>query len=626
MAGLYDLALLIIDPGEGLGVWSCRIIQSPKCPPADFLHLENMHRLSFASWETYGICCGRDCQAARLEEATISRFGIRTSYDTSSQCRSILDFSAFALETRILGNGRRQQDVSPGEHKSSMLSEDYNHAKASEDSPFLRDSRKIMNPSYAFRIVFGLGASTGILFTARADKGASLKAHRDLPEPSLGILISELGRREMVTGDRLDVIGVSRTMRVKNDENLADPFSRDEPNVKLVNENAISSTLPTSALYSRYLGCMALTRFVLHELEVSRSAIPLVDEVEGKEYYTSWHYQIFQTEMTTNRCSVPLEHMNPDQCLHRPYGLRYPALLLEKLHGVRDAIVDGRTPLSSEDLNHANAKAKFPRIVQHATRKTCPSFVTPEDRSPRSASASIFISELGGQEMVIGDRLGVMGRVSRVMRIEKSAYTHFRSTKLANENAVSSTLPTVPLCIRDKWHDTNEWSCLQPLRVDDTADSFSSCAGCAGRELMKPHLSQNFLDGTYTDDTGRVIYKVSTASTPSSMTRRLSAGFFPQTSIYLEETQTQTLAHANLGRIDWRTLLSSLILDQQIETKHLFRREGWSGKLFGRVRWEGIQLVPKDRNDSLVAKYHWGDMEITEEKRRFILLRSIWLT
>ncbi|ESK81032.1 hypothetical protein Moror_16275, partial [Moniliophthora roreri MCA 2997] len=38
--------------------------------------------------------------------------------------------------------------------------------------------------------------------------------------------------------------------------------------------------------------------------------------------------------------------------------------------------------------------------------------------SPRSASASIFISELGGQEMVIGDRLGVMGRVSRVMRIE----------------------------------------------------------------------------------------------------------------------------------------------------------------------------------------------------------------
>ncbi|ESK91277.1 hypothetical protein Moror_2854 [Moniliophthora roreri MCA 2997] len=105
--------------------------------------------------------------------------------------------------------------------------------------------------SYAFRIVFGLGASTGILFTARADKGASLKAHRDLPEPSLGILISELGRREMVTGDRLDVIGVSRTMRVKNDENLADPFSRDEPNVKLVNENAISSTLPTVPLCIR---------------------------------------------------------------------------------------------------------------------------------------------------------------------------------------------------------------------------------------------------------------------------------------------------------------------------------------------------------------------------------------
>uniref|UniRef100_A0A0W0FK61 Uncharacterized protein n=1 Tax=Moniliophthora roreri TaxID=221103 RepID=A0A0W0FK61_MONRR len=50
---------------------------------------------------------------------------------------------------------------------------------------------------------------------------------------------------------------------------------------------------------------MALARLVLHELEVSQFAIPLVDEVEDEEeYYTSWHWRFEDTSMTRSSVSA----------------------------------------------------------------------------------------------------------------------------------------------------------------------------------------------------------------------------------------------------------------------------------------------------------------------------------
>ncbi|ESK82738.1 hypothetical protein Moror_5672 [Moniliophthora roreri MCA 2997] len=157
---------------------------------------------------------------------------------------------------------------------------------------------------------------------------------------------------------------------------------------------------------------------------------------------------------------------------------------------------------------------------------------------------------------------------------------------------------------------------------------------------MKLHLSQNFLNSTYTDDTGRVIYKVNTPSTPLVNGSTTISKVLPaDTDIPRRDSGSDSDSHerfANLGRIDWRTLQSSLIriLDQQMETKQFFRRDGWSGKLFGRNRVftapDGkeykwildpliMELVLNDGNDSLVAKYHRGNMGITEEKRRGVL-------
>ncbi|KAK7040359.1 hypothetical protein VNI00_009829 [Paramarasmius palmivorus] len=154
---------------------------------------------------------------------------------------------------------------------------------------------------------------------------------------------------------------------------------------------------------------------------------------------------------------------------------------------------------------------------------------------------------------------------------------------------------------------------------------------------MKLHLSCNYLNATYSDDTGRAIYKVKTPSPfvtgSTTISKVLPADLgIPQRN--LEAAGKERFA--SLGRIDWRTFSSSTIhiLDQQMDTRHFFYSEGWSGKLLDRnyiftapdgseYKWDlgssSSTLTLNDGSKTPIAKFHQSNMGIITKKRRGVL-------
>ncbi|KAK7040355.1 Replication termination factor 2 [Paramarasmius palmivorus] len=153
------------------------------------------------------------------------------------------------------------------------------------------------------------------------------------------------------------------------------------------------------------------------------------------------------------------------------------------------------------------------------------------------------------------------------------------------------------------------------------------------------HLSSNFLNGTYTDDAGKVIYKV---NTPTRVGGSTTIAKVLPADVDIPRRESDVVGgerFASLGRINWKfwstTRASTIqILGQEIETKDFFRSEGWAGKLLGSNRvftapdgkeykWflgpYSSKLVLNDKEETPVAKYHRGNLGITEEKRRAVL-------
>ncbi|KAF9266003.1 hypothetical protein L218DRAFT_129808 [Marasmius fiardii PR-910] len=121
---------------------------------------------------------------------------------------------------------------------------------------------------------------------------------------------------------------------------------------------------------------------------------------------------------------------------------------------------------------------------------------------------------------------------------------------------------------------------------------------------MRLTLSGNFLKSTYTDEKGRVIYKVQTSNKHGGKT-----------------TITQSDRFAHLARIDWKVGHAILVRGgEELSTKTFFRRDGfWAGKdrLFsgddGReYKWHlgswGSELQLNDESKTPVAKLVRGNI------------------
>ncbi|KAG7086287.1 hypothetical protein E1B28_002251 [Marasmius oreades] len=102
---------------------------------------------------------------------------------------------------------------------------------------------------------------------------------------------------------------------------------------------------------------------------------------------------------------------------------------------------------------------------------------------------------------------------------------------------------------------------------------------------MNLTLSGNFLKCTYTDDNGRVVYKVHTSSTyPGNSTTisKVLPDDIPRGASENGKGSGDRFAH--LARIDWKVVYSTLVRGgEETSAKTFFRREGISGAL-GRNR------------------------------------------
>ncbi|EEB93169.1 hypothetical protein MPER_08219 [Moniliophthora perniciosa FA553] len=150
---------------------------------------------------------------------------------------------------------------------------------------------------------------------------------------------------------------------------------------------------------------------------------------------------------------------------------------------------------------------------------------------------------------------------------------------------------------------------------------------------MKLHVTGYFLNATYANDAGRVIYKVKSPSLVSGSTtisRVLPADInIPRRNSDANNDSQERFAH--LARIDWGVQSTSIhLLDQTMETRQFLRREP---KFLSRNRifiapdgkeykWilgaHTSQLILYDGKDTVthVAKYHRGNLGITSEKRK----------
>ncbi|KAI3608170.1 hypothetical protein WG66_006527 [Moniliophthora roreri] len=149
---------------------------------------------------------------------------------------------------------------------------------------------------------------------------------------------------------------------------------------------------------------------------------------------------------------------------------------------------------------------------------------------------------------------------------------------------------------------------------------------------MKLHVTGHFLNATYADDAGRVIYKVKTSSLvhrSTTISKVLPQDIdIPRRNSDPNDSQER---FAHLARIDWGVQSTSIhLLDQLMETRQFLRKEP---KFFTRNRiftapdgkeykWilgsHTSQLIQYDGKDTVthVAKYHRGNLGITSEKRK----------
>ncbi|KAJ8094059.1 hypothetical protein PM082_009949 [Marasmius tenuissimus] len=133
---------------------------------------------------------------------------------------------------------------------------------------------------------------------------------------------------------------------------------------------------------------------------------------------------------------------------------------------------------------------------------------------------------------------------------------------------------------------------------------------------MKLTLSGSYLNCSYTDDTGRVIYKVKTDNTfPGGKTNIL--GLLPDDIPRRESIgDIREDRFAYLARIEWKTIYSTFMLGgEAVDANKFFRKEIWKrmNRIFtggdGQeyrwiIRWLAPELVINDEVRTPVAKYH----------------------
>ncbi|KAJ8090185.1 hypothetical protein PM082_018774 [Marasmius tenuissimus] len=89
---------------------------------------------------------------------------------------------------------------------------------------------------------------------------------------------------------------------------------------------------------------------------------------------------------------------------------------------------------------------------------------------------------------------------------------------------------------------------------------------------MKLALSGNFLDSsTYSDDDGRVIYKVQTTTSKHTIVSKLLSDDIPR-----PENGPEGDRFAHLARIDWKLNPSVEFGGRDLEAKTFLRRVGWA--------------------------------------------------